>query len=88
MFFYLDCKDTLFKLYSLEYNLFFKIVYELRRIKGTNAMFAGVVMSFAFIDFFTIDDGSYEIALYDLLRIVVQEVAVINSHIGELADLD
>ena len=42
----------------------------------------------AFIYFFAINDGGYDVGLCHLLNVVVQEIAVIHHHIGNLAELD
>ena len=41
-----------------------------------------------FIYFFTVDDGGNNVGLGYLLDVIVQEVAVEDRHIGNLAELD
>ena len=40
------------------------------------------------VDLFTVYDGGDEFGLGDFLDVVVQEVAVIHGHVGDLAELD
>ena len=41
-----------------------------------------------FEDLFAVNDGGDEIGLCDLLDVIVQEIAVIDRHVGEFTKLD
>ena len=40
------------------------------------------------VGLFTVHDGGDELGLGDLLNVVMQEVAVIHGHVGNLAELN